>query len=133
MRCGKNPLTQVVKRFHELDSASASTKQTCPKYSIPVNRPDNTFILADDSCCEVVAETNDSDDDGSNKFLCRAYTMSEPVFVEPCDSRLIRVCKASVENSRMKLLSRSCLYRQAIMTTKSNGKEAVFFAVLHEL
>ena len=115
VRCGKNPLTQVVKRIHELDSVSAMNKPACRNYSISVNRLDNTFILADDSCCEVVAESNEGDDDGSNKFLCRIYTMSEPFFVEPCDSHLIGVYKTSLDNSRMKLLSRSCLYRQAII------------------
>jgi len=132
VRCGRNPLTQVVKRIHELDSIPTVSAPATSK-SISVSRPNNTFVVNDDSCCEVVAGSNDKDDDGSNKFLCRVYNMTEPAFVKPCDSRLIGVYKTNSEHSRLKLLSRSCLDRRAIMTKKANGKEAVFMTILHEL
>jgi len=133
VRCGKNPLTQVVKRIHELDSVSATSELAKPKYTVSVNRPNNTFILDDVSCCEVVAESNERDDDGSKKILCRVYNTLEPAFMEPCDSRLIGVYKTSLENSRIKLLSPKYLDRRAIMTKKSNGKETLFLAILHDL
>ena len=133
VRSGKNPLAQVVKRIHEMDNMSVINNQTCQKYPMLMKRPNNTFILDDDSCCEVADETNEVDEDGNKKYFCRIYNKPEPDFMKPCDSRLIGVYKTSIENTHMQLISPSRLNRQAIMIKKPSGREAVFLTILHEL
>ena len=102
------------------------------KDTICTNKPDNVFLLEDSSCCEVVALTNQKDDDGNQKIMCRVYSKTESDFTEPCDSRLIGAYRVNASISCMKLLTKRDLQTKAMMVDSRNGRHFTVLAVLHE-
>lgn len=130
----KNPLSQVVKRLHELENApSEMNLAKFKKTSIYTNKPDNAFFLEDSSRCEVVALTHQKDDDGNQKMLCRVYNRTESDFSEPCDSRIIGVYRINTTSSAMKFLTKEDLQTKAMMVDNRGGRHAKALAILHEL
>lgn len=131
VRSGKNPIVQIAKRLSELPS-------TCPRVYGACNilltkKPNNCYILNNNtSCCEVVHKTAEVDDSGKAIYSCRVFEHSEPMFVSPCDSRIIGVHKVRGRNAHMKLLPESALTRKAIFIELENDY-CVFLAILHEL
>lgn len=126
---GKSPLVQIVKRVFEMESTSNCQLANLIK-KVTHRRPNNGFILTDQSCCEIVQKTNQEDNEGYEMFLCRVYRRPTYLFQQPCDSRLIGVMKCHQQDSVMKRISRKNLHRQAIMIP--NDHNIVFLAVLHD-
>ncbi|KAK3868236.1 hypothetical protein Pcinc_026365 [Petrolisthes cinctipes] len=134
VRSGKNPLSQVVKRIHELENDPGKMNPSKFKGTIIyTNRPDNVFFLEDSSCCEVVALTHQRDDDGNQKILCRVYNRIESDFSEPCDSRIIGVYRINTTSSCMKFLTKGNLQTKAMMVDSRGRRRATALAILHEL
>lgn len=80
---------------------------------ISVNKPNNAYIINSSYCCEVVAITNEEDEDHNKMVLCRVYETAQPLFVQPCDSLIIGAYKVHAQKAHMKLLSVRCLERRA--------------------
>ncbi|KAL3859401.1 hypothetical protein ACJMK2_009624 [Sinanodonta woodiana] len=132
VRSGKNPLAQIAKRLGELDNCDTIPGQKHTALSIKTKRPDNTYIISNSSYCEVVAITNEEDDEQFRKLLCRVYEKSQPLFLQPCDSRTTGIYQVHERHSHMKMISESCLERKAMMVTNDHSPEIVFLAILHE-
>lgn len=134
VRSGKNPLSQVVKRIHELEHDPGKINPSKLKSTIIyTNTPDNVYFLEDSSCCEVVALTHQIDDDGNQKILCRVYNRIESDFNEPCDSRVIGVYRINTSRSCMKFLTKGDLQTKAMMVDSRGRRHATALAILHEL
>lgn len=132
VRSGKNALAQVIRRVSELDQQVQQRKDHNIKKELKFQRPNNCYVLEDDACCEAIALSNEEDDQGKKKVLCRVYTRVDPAFLEPCSSQLIGVHRVHVERSRMRLLSPAALKSRAILISSNEGREAVCLAVLHD-
>ena len=78
VRSGKRPLSQIVRRIHEMENNCLLKSKSKPKPHITAKQPNNAFVLADSSCCEVVREDSDSE-----TVLCRVYAPSKPLFHQP--------------------------------------------------
>ena len=126
VRSGKNPIAQVAKRISEYSSAIEPTREA--KFS--QKKPDNAFLLTGSSCCEVVDNVGNLDENGNELYRCRVYERTDTLFTTPCDSRLIGVHKATVRWTTMKVLPSHLLKRKAIKIDLGHEK-VVFMAVLH--
>lgn len=136
VRSGKSPLVQIVKRLEEMEKSKFFREHTqadaCEILKIKIKKPNNAFIIDQRTCCEVVAKTNQKDQEGNILLLCRLYERPDALFLEPCDSRIISVFKAARRNSRMKLIPMDCLRSQAILIDEGENT-ITFMAVLHEI
>ncbi len=130
----KNPLSQVVKRIHELENSPSEMNPSKFKGTvIYTNRPDKAFILEDSSCCEVVVLTHQRDDNGNQKILCKVYNGTESDFSEPCDSRIIGVYRINTASSCIKFLTKGDLQTKAMIVDSRGRRHGTAFAVLYEL
>lgn len=132
VRSGRNALSQVVKRIHELENGPCKMNQAKLKSTIFTNKPDNVYILDDSSCCEVVALSHQRDDDGNQKILCRVYNKMESAFSKPCDSMLIGVYQINQAISCMKFLRKGDLQTKAMMIDSRHGRHTKVLGILHE-
>lgn len=123
VRSGKQPLTQVVKRLEEMSKSPLSVEVSEPKFK----RPNNAFILDEGKCCEAIEERES--DDGCQMLLCKLFEKTEPLFRDPCDSRILGCFKVQSRHAVMKLIPKRQLTRKAIMVEKS--EETIFLAILH--
>lgn len=73
------------------------------------DKPDNTFILDDLSCCEVLVLSHQREDNESRRILCRVYNNTESAFSEPCDSKKFGVYEINRASSCMKLMRKGDL------------------------
>lgn len=129
VRSGKSPLIQIVKRLSE--ESSDDNAYTPTSSVVSAKSPNNGYILNNVSCCTVIDEQCEHQR-GERVFKCRVYDRSEPMFVTPCDSRLIGVHKFYTQNARIKLLPANSLTKHAIVVELEHNS-LVFLAVLHEL
>lgn len=130
VRSGKNPLSQIVKRiceFEEVKSKPFSVKQS----KLVNKRPNNAFILDHSSCCEVVGERQELDDNEKYIILCRVFTRGEPIFLTPCDSRIIGCSKFLKRNCQMKMVPVQSLDHHAILID-STATHVTCLGILHE-
>lgn len=126
VRSGKNPLAQIVKRLSEIDAGSLCDRTTNLKISS--KRPNNAFVLDDDSCCEVISINGDQEEGAD--YMCRVYGGGTPLFNDPCDSRLLGIFSVNLRDSHIKILPKDHLKRRAIMAHRGHQK-AIFMAILH--
>lgn len=134
VRSGRSPLVQIVKRLGEMESFNACHVQAeSSQFQFKTKKPNNAYILEHRTCCEVVAKTNNKDDEGKTMMLCRIYERPDPLFMEPCDSRLVGSFKASQRRSRMKLIPSDCLKNHAILIEEGENTSVTFLAILHEV
>lgn len=124
VRSGKSPLTQIAKRLSE----SSFEIPSCHEDNVSFKKPDNAYVLPD-KCCEIVDKAN-PDENGRECYLCRVYERSEPLFTNPCDSRIIGVHKVNEQRTHMRVLSAESLKRKAIKVDLGPNKTA-FMAILH--
>lgn len=129
MRSGKNPLGQIVKRLSESSALHHISSSADSEAAVALKKPNNAFILSDSSCCEVV-EVGCNDERGNKRFVCRLYERTEPLFVTPCDSRLIGVHKANQRWTSMKVLPPDVLHKKALKVDLGPTK-ILFMALLH--
>ncbi|KAA0721339.1 hypothetical protein E1301_Tti019761 [Triplophysa tibetana] len=95
VRSGKQPLVQVAKRLMEI-SVSPQT-QFVVAAKCKLSRPNNGFILGEGKCCEAIEERVESDESGSPVVLCKVFEKCEPLFMDPCDSRMEKKTLAVLE------------------------------------
>lgn len=131
VRSGKNPLVQMVKRMSERDAVEV-IKTPGKSCSVSIHQPNNIYIVNGSSCCEVVAVTNMRDEENNKMYLCRVYDRPQPVFIDPCDSRMVGVYHVHVRNAQMKHLSEKLLTKKAMMVQWQYGTKAVFLSILHQ-
>ncbi len=130
VRSGKRPVAQIVKRLSEVDQPD--TVKLKHGITISAKRPNNAYALENSTFCEVIGITNEEDEAHNNKLLCRTYDRAEPLFVTPCNSRIIDVCKMHERNAHVKVLSQRHLIGKAIMIARDGCREVVFMTVLHD-
>jgi len=136
VRSGKNPIVQIVKRLSELKIAN-NVDQMQPTSKKMKN---NCFILENSSCCEVLRLVSCVTERSvevcsqacNNTFECRVYEKSEPLFGEPCDSRLIGTYVVSARDAVILHISAERLKTKAIMVELSK-RSYCFMAVLHDI
>ena len=114
VRSGNNVPVQVVKRISEQEITPRTTN-SIKKSTVQLHKPNNAFLLEDSSCCEVVALSNEQDEDGKMKPLCRVYCRAEPAFLDPCDARVIGAYRINCHNSEMKILTTRTLMTKGTM------------------
>ncbi|XP_056617570.1 uncharacterized protein LOC130432294 isoform X1 [Triplophysa dalaica] len=129
VRSGKQPLVQVAKRLMEI-SVSPQT-QSVVAAKCKLSRPNNGFILGEGKCCEAIQERVESDESGSPVVLCKVFEKCEPLFMDPCDSRIIGCFKVQSRQCRVKLVPEQQLTRPAILLEKN--QEIVFLSILHNI
>lgn len=129
IRSGSQPLVQVAKRY--VEQANFPHIQSVATKKLKVTRPNNAFILREGKCCVAMEEREEMDESGSPKILCKVFEKSEPLFRDPCDSRLIGCFKVQSRQSVMKLIPEQQLTRTAIMVEEN--QEIFFLAVLHTI
>lgn len=78
----------------------------------------------------VVNDHPETNQQGGKMHLCRVYNHSEPMFIAPCDSRIIGVHKVSGRNAHMKLVPATTLTKQAIVI-ELDDNFLLFMAILH--
>ncbi|KAL1277038.1 hypothetical protein QQF64_023711 [Cirrhinus molitorella] len=125
VRSGKQPLTQVVKRLVEMSKSLLSVEASKPKFK----RPNNAFILDEGKCYKAIEEREESDDSSCQMLLCKFFEKTEPLFREPCDSRILGCFKVQSRHAVMKLVPERQLTIKAIMVEKRD--EMLFLAILH--
>lgn len=122
IRSGSQPLVQVAKRY--VEQANFPHIQSVATKKLKVTRPNNAFILREGKCCVAMEEREEMDESGSPKILCKVFEKSEPLFRDPCDSRLIGCFKVQSRQSVMKLIPEQQLTRTAIMVEEN---QEIFF------
>lgn len=128
VRSGKHPIVQIVKRLEE--SEPFGTLQKTVRQYNSVQSPNNAYICDNGKCCEVVAITNEDDENGVKKLLCRIYERTESLFMEPCNSTLVGTYAAHPRHTRMQVMRQEQVHRNALMVRQA-GK-LIFMAILHE-
>lgn len=127
VRSGRNPLSQIVKRLGEMDRQVKEPPKLTT--TLRTQRPENIFALSDVECCEVVSLQLAEGQHES--VLCGVYDHLEPLFMEPCDSRLVGVYKGHINHTKMKKLSLELLVRKAFVV--EDNCKVIFLTVLHSL
>ena len=128
VRSGRQPMTQIVKRLSERTPQLESRLNTVSKVS--TKPPNNAFVQADHTCVEVLhaaVRTRDQEE----AFVCRVYDDAEPLFTEPCDSRIIRVYRVHRRNTYISEIPKDLLTQRAIKI-EDTGR-TIFMGLLHEL
>lgn len=128
VRSTKNPIVQIERRLHE-EQLVGKVYANSSNVQVSTKEPNNAYLLNDNSCCEV---TDIQYGNGENQFLCRIYENPEPLFTQPCDSRLIGAVTVLTRNSRMKVIPASALSTKAIRIACGHVK-SVFLAILHDI
>lgn len=129
VRSGKNLLEQIVKRIYEFDRLQSAVR---PSRQLSNKKPNNVYVLKEHhSCCEIIGEHQDIDDNNQQVILCRVYSRGEPMFNAPCDSRILGVSKFLKRNTVMKMVPTQSLTHQAILID-STVMHVICLAVLHD-
>ena len=102
VRSGNNPIVQIAKRLGELSTGEISEPNK--ENRISVKKPNNAYILNDHSCCEVVDMANRQNEHGNHLFSCRIYENTVALYHSLCDSRIVDVHKANLQQTTMKVL-----------------------------
>lgn len=120
VRSGRRPLIQVAKRLSEIERCQS---RTIPAQRRKISRPNNAYILEGDTCCEVIEERKDM-------VLCNVFEKLEPLFTDPCDSRITGCFRVKKRDCFVKLVPACELTRQAIMIEEPQTN--IFLTVLHD-
>lgn len=98
---------------------------TAPAPKKKTRRPNNAYILAGAKCCEAIEERNDM-------VLCKVFQRVDPLFTDPCDSRIIGCFRVKRSECVMKLVPECELTKQALMIEEPQKQTNVFMTVLHD-
>ena len=129
VRSGKNPIAQLAKRLGELSNKRIAVPM---EKSISTKKPNNAFVLSNNSCCEVIEQTTQQDEQGYTLFTCRVYQRTDALFKSPCDSRLVGVYKTNTQHTAMKVIPTKQLVKKAIMINIDPNR-IVFMALQHSM
>ena len=125
VRPGRHPLTQAYNRLCEL-SLCETPKIQKDRNAIQTKRPNNHYITEGGRCVSVVSV------EGDGQVLVDTYGPSRPLFVNPCDSKVIGI--HFIQGQRVPTLAYipiNELSFKAIRISKTDGY--VFHAILHSL
>ena len=125
VRSGRNPMVQIAKRLAEFSGIVEPVK-----VSVSPKRSESAFLLNYSCCGEVVERAGSHVGNGNESFVCRIYEKTEPLFVRPCDSRLVGIHKANCRWTTMKVISSQQIMKKAMKVDLESGK-ILFMAVLH--
>jgi hypothetical protein len=127
VRHGNKPVIQILNRLSE-QQLSSNVNELVSKEQPEIKaqtRPNNTFILDNNNCCEVVGLDNTG-------ILCRVFSSSNAWFNKPCDSRIVGIHAVSERKSKMQKLPLGIKMNKAIYVEQSKGN-GLFLRLLHQL
>ena len=129
VRSGRRPLSQIVKRLSEtpLERQLGMERQA----TVSTKSPNNGFILANHSCCEVLYPVEAHDE--KNVFVCRVYECTQPLFSHPCDSRIRQVYVVDRRHTHLARIPAEQLTTSALQLSLVDTGKIVFEAILHQL
>ena len=124
-------MVQVVKRLAEVDCATIVHNEK----SMIVSRKskNNAYITSTGQCCELLPESDVSNEICGGTVVCRVYGKTRPLFEQPCDSRLIMTLLTDSRDATIEAVSLTELKTHAIMIKVGNAFDICFMAVLHEI
>jgi len=125
VRSSQNPVVQLTRRLAELENFATVHKAN--RLKISVNRPNNAYILSDDSGCEVLSVSNDG-----KTYECRVYKNGRRLFKRPCDARMLGMFTVRRTNAHIQFLNQSKLKRRAIFNEREEHQSHIFLAILHD-
>ena len=123
VRSGNNPAVQIVKRIYE-GSNTREKKKSQPE--INLNWPHNIYRTAAGSFCEVLQVHSKKD----TTYVCWVYHSLKPTFEDPCDSRIIEVCKGKRKDSALQVMEGTSLRDRCMVIEDDSGIQ--FYPLLHE-
>jgi hypothetical protein len=126
VRNGKRPVVQIAKRLGEQEINYQKKENNSPLL-IAYKKPNNAYILNNNSCCEILHSPN-----AQGFVRCRVYNRTSPIFHQPCDSRLVGMFSVNEKQSRIKMMSCVSVLQQAIFVGGNNGKPGMCLAILHQ-
>lgn len=130
VRSAKNPLIQVARRLKEQNMFSSLTLNAIPESSFlgdySCSAPNSFCVLDDGRCCEVISN-------GGEIVVCIIYSVSSPLFTNPCDSRIIGVYKTRRRDGKMKSLARDTIVYKAMCHRMFDRDYIVFIKLLHHV
>lgn len=133
VRSGKNPLVQLVNRLNE-HTYTEVEKVASEKLPISHKTPDNAYILNNGSCALVTARLNEAGPPENRKAICVLFTEPEPVFVEPCNSKMLDIYQFPrvnrTRNGVTSIILESSIVKKAVMTEQAGS--VIFQGILHE-
>ena len=129
VRSGRKPLVQVVKRLQE--QQTEQTVRIPQTFGVAKKVKNNAYILDNSFGCEVLPD-NDADSN-SHTVLCRVYKKTRPLFIDPCDSRIVHTYMADARDSTVEAVSTARLDTRAIMVKMGSSFDTCFMSILHEI
>ena len=124
VRSGRSPLIQIAKRLREVKPAKTIDVQKSP--TISSNAKNNAYIVNSAVGCEVL----EKDESQPDRFRCRLYRKQRPLFVVPCDSRIIGAFLVSARDAYISSVESNSLTTKAMMIPLGNSSYC-FMSVLH--
>jgi hypothetical protein len=116
----KHPLAQVVRRLNELESIIPIVSSAEQNVTVKTTVPNNCFKMNTGHYClvhDIVSQ--------GQQVLCEVFSRTTKLYDEPCDSRLLGVCKLNLRDSVMKRVPVSDLCEKAIFIKMSVTKAAI--------
>jgi hypothetical protein len=130
VRCAKNPILQIAHRLEEKrmfgSGAVHEHKLSCTLGDMSCRPPNNSAILHDGRCIQVVSSDNDKE-----HIACMIFGRSEPLYALPCDSRNLGIHKVRLQTGIMKNLPRSTTVQKAMCYAEHECSELIFIQLLH--
>ena len=98
---------------------------------ISCKRPNNAYILNNSEFVEVVQRQPDVEQ--GSMYLCREYNRLQPLFNQPCDSRLVGNYRGSRRNTTMRIVPGHTLQKRAILIEEEEPLSVILMKILHQL
>ena len=124
VRTGKSPAVQLVKRI--MESTNDVDELPAQQHKIRCTRPDNAYTTNSGKYCEVVKIVNERE----STYQCRVYHAPEALFMQPCDSHFLGICKFRDTNYAIQILHSGILTGRCIMVQR--GSDVIFLPLLHD-
>ena len=93
IRQRKNPLVEIVRRLHELQSLELGEATSCKQPKLTCKPPDNMYITTAGDIVELLQQRYITGDNGvvQRMYRCRKYFSKTDYFVNPCPSSIIGI------------------------------------------
>jgi hypothetical protein len=128
VRSARNPVLQVIRRLQEKTLYSSLVTPvlnlSCALENYCCKPPDNSCILEDGRCCQVISF-------GNEQVTCMVFAHTEPLYLSPCDSRILGKYKVRLSTGVLKFLPRHTTANKAMCYTDYVNSELVFIQLLH--
>ena len=130
VKSARNPVLQVARRQQEKNIFSNRTVEELKLVSYledySCQPPDNSCMLADGRCCHVISIAK-------AHVSCMVFNNTEPLYLSPCDSRIIGVHKVKLSSGVLKHFPSKTIAHKAMCFTDYEHSEIVFIQLLHNV